>query len=78
MINEAAPKIAAKQQHARERLKVLKQATAKLNRTNQKVLKGDTRSLAELNAAIERQERVNRRTAAQVRHWEAKARRAQQ
>jgi RHS repeat-associated protein len=78
MINEAAPRIEAKQQHARERLKVLKQATAKLNRTNQKVLKGDTRSLAELNAAIERQERINRRTAAQARYWEAKARKAQQ
>jgi hypothetical protein len=78
MINAAAPRIAAQQEHARGRLNVLKRATARLYRTNQKVLKADTRSLAELNAAIQRQERINRRSAAQARYWEAKARKAQE
>lgn len=56
MINERAPIIAAKQQHAAERLKVLNQKVAKLNATTQKVLKGDTRSLEELNAEVAKAE----------------------
>jgi hypothetical protein len=67
MINEAAPRIAAQQQHVKERLKVLNQKTAKLQQTARKALKGDTRSLAELNAAIKAQERANARTAGQLR-----------
>ena len=74
MINEAAPRIAAQQQHAAERLKVLQRNTAKVQQTARKVLKGDTRSLAELNAAIQKQERANRRTAAELRRWQAKVR----
>jgi hypothetical protein len=74
MINEAAPRIAAQQRHAAERLKVLNHKTAKVHQTAQKVLKGDTRSLAELNAAIQKQERLNRRTAAELRRVQAHVR----
>jgi RHS repeat-associated protein len=74
MINERAPKIAAQQRHAGERLKVLKQETAKWNQKSLKALKGETRSLEELNAAIAKQEKANRRSAAQAAYWEAKAR----
>jgi len=77
MINEAAPRIAAQQQHAKERLKVLNQKTAKLQQTARQALKGETRSLAELNAAIKAQERANARTAAQLRRELSNLRKAQ-
>jgi hypothetical protein len=73
-INEAAPRIAAQQRHAAERLKVLNHKTAKVHQTARKVLKGDTRSLAELNTAIQKQERINRRPAAELKRWQAKVR----
>ncbi len=77
MINEAVPKISAQHRHVAEKLKLLNQKTAKLNQTTRKILKGDTRSLAELNAAIKKQERINRKTAAQLRYWQARARKLQ-
>ena len=71
MINEAVPRIAAQHRQAAERLKLLNQKTAKLQQTTRKALKGDTRSLEELNAAIKQQERANARSAAQLRRAQA-------
>lgn len=74
MINERAPKIEAQQRHAADRLKVLKRETAKWHAKSLKSLKGDTRSLEQLNAAIKRQEKINRRTAAELRRVQAHVR----
>jgi len=78
IVNEAAPRIEGKRLQASEGLKVLNQKVAKLNQTTQKTLKGDTRSLAELNAAVARQERVNQKLEAELKYWQAQARKAQQ
>ncbi|HXI49915.1 MAG TPA: RHS repeat-associated core domain-containing protein, partial [Candidatus Saccharimonadales bacterium] len=74
MLNEATPRIAAQQQHAAERLKVLNRETAKWHEKSRKALKGETRSLEQLNAAIKAQERANARTAAQLRRELARLR----
>jgi len=68
MINQRLPQLEAQQQQARERLKVLEQKTAAWRQQSLKALKGETRSLAELQAAIKRQERINRQTAARLRN----------
>jgi RHS repeat-associated protein len=77
MINQKAPRIAAQQQYAAQRLKVLQDKTAKWNAKSKASLKGETRSLAQLNSAIKAQERANARTAAQLRRELSKLRKAQ-
>jgi len=76
--NEALPKLEAQQKHLAERVGVLEKEANKWQQKSLKALKGDTRSLAELKAAGARQERINRRLAAQVKYWEDRARKAQQ
>jgi RHS repeat-associated protein len=77
LVNEAAPKIRAKHQQIEAKLQQLVRATDKLNQTTRQSLKGETRSLKELNDAIRKQERINRRTRAELRRVEAQARQSQ-
>jgi RHS repeat-associated protein len=77
LVNEKAPKIKAKLQQVDTKLQHLVRETDKLNQKTRKALKGETRSLQELNDAIRRQERINRRTAAELRRANARLREAE-
>lgn len=77
LVNEAAPRIRAKHQQVEAKLQQLVKATDKLNQTTRKSLRGETRSLKELNDAIRKQEQINRRTMRELRRVEARARQLQ-
>lgn len=78
LVNEAAPKIRAQLKQADAKLQQLVKATEKLNQSTRQSLKGETRSLKELNDAIRKQERINRRTRTELRRVEAQARQLQE
>lgn len=76
MINERLPAIAAQQQYAAARLKVLNQGVAKVNAATRQVLKGDTRSLAQLNAEIAKAEAKLAKQQRELAYQQARLRRA--
>ena len=76
MINERAPGIAAKFQYLEGRVKVLDKKVAKLNATTQRVLKGDKRSLAELNAAVAKAEKQFAKQKRELAYEQARLRKA--
>lgn len=73
IINEAAPRIEAQHQLAKDGLKVLDQETKKWNQKSLKALKGDKRTLAQLNADVAKAEQKLKRMEAELKYWEAQA-----
>jgi uncharacterized protein YukE len=76
--NEGAARIGPKLREVDAKLQHLVRETNKLNEKTRSSLKGETRSLKELNDAIAKQERINRATRAELRRQEARLRRAQE
>lgn len=75
--NEGAARIGPKLREVDAKLQHLVRETNKLNERTRNALKGETRSLKELNDAIAKQERINQATGAELRRQEARLRRAQ-
>jgi RHS repeat-associated protein len=76
--NEGAARIGPKLREVDAKLQHLVRETNKLNERTRNSLKGETRSLKELNDAIAKQERTNRGLKAELRRQEARLRRAQE
>ena len=75
---EAVAKMTPRIREIDAKLQHLVRETNKLNAQSRAALKGETRSLKELNDAIAKQERINRATKAELRRQEARLRRAQE